>query len=264
MTIQAGATCSSTISTSSCGIVSTNATITLAGPLTPSSVTVTINSVKNPPAVMTTSSFKIISYYDSLFDSLVDTVTTGITLTSSANAITIASVTPSSTQVNQVTSYTFSITLNDPITMGGYFDLIFPSQVTFSSPTLTILSSSMENTCTLNVQSSTTIRFSSCFSTANRTTATPLSFSLSSIKNPSTFAQSSAFTLNTYDSAGRMINFQSSQLSSLTVTMDTEASLTASISLASNIVHTSTTYTFDVTFSVTHVTGDKLIVTLPT
>lgn len=188
-----GSSCTTTAASATCAITSPNATVTLTGSVTGgTSLSVSVPSVRNPYSTQTTSSFQIITYYDSLYDSLVDSITTGITISSVANQLTIASVTPSSFQVAATTSYTFSITLSDLVTAGGYFDLVFPAEVSFTSPTLTILSSSLENTCTLN-PTGKTLRFSSCFVTANHSASVPLSFSLSSITNPSSFATSSAF-----------------------------------------------------------------------
>ena len=143
LTLQ-GTSCTSSASSSTCAISTPNATITLTGSLSGgTSLTISVPNVKNPYSTQTTSSFQIITYYDSLYDSLVDTVTTGITVSSVANQLTTASVTPTSLQVIANTTYTFSITLNDAITQGGSFDLVFPAEVSFATPTLAILSSSL-------------------------------------------------------------------------------------------------------------------------
>lgn len=264
LTLQ-GTTCSSTGATGTCAASGTAATLTLTSTLNnASSVTITVPNVKNPSSAITTSSLSINTYYDSGLDSGVDSISTGLTLTSVANLLTVASVTPTLKQVGATTSYTFSITLNDPITIGGYFDLKFPAEVSFSAANtlLTILSSSMEATCTIS-PSGTTIRFNNCFASANRSTSSPLSFSLSSISNPSSFQPSSSFQIFTYDSSGNAINYQNSSLSTLSVTMDTNAALSATITVANNTVHQTTTYTFSIVFTVAHISGDQLVLTFP-
>jgi hypothetical protein len=45
--------------------------------------------------------------------------------------------------------------------------------------------------------------------------------------------------------------------------MDTNAPMTAAVAVANNTVHQTTTYTFSVTFTVAHITGDQLVVTFP-
>jgi phospholipid N-methyltransferase len=97
-------------------------TVTLTAALNSGSgVTVLVLNVKNPSSAITTNSFSVNTYYDSGVDSGVDSVSSGLTLTSVPNEIDYAIVMPILMQVAAVTSYRFTIILRDPITQGGYF-----------------------------------------------------------------------------------------------------------------------------------------------
>lgn len=62
----------------------------------------------------------IYSYNDNQFDSLIDSLVSGLTVTMAASQIFVASVTPSNLTTYSMTSYKFDITLNDDIAQNGY------------------------------------------------------------------------------------------------------------------------------------------------
>jgi hypothetical protein len=114
-----------------------------------SALTFTIDSVLNPPSVLTTSSFAIYTYYDSGYDSLVDSVNHSITVDITPKTMQEATITPASLTANSLTSYELNLTLNNPIPAFGSIAIKFPPSVTPSD--LTSIASSTFNTdsCTL-------------------------------------------------------------------------------------------------------------------
>jgi hypothetical protein len=147
------ATCSVNITnSSSCSKTSQNITIQINGSVPASSIIkVTVTVVLNAPDAITTPTFQIYTYYDSLYDSLVDQLTSGLNVTFLANTITIGSVTPANFTTYALTSYSFSLQLIDPIPQGGYIQIDFPSSVTPVSGSLTLNSASFGiSTCTIN------------------------------------------------------------------------------------------------------------------
>jgi hypothetical protein len=67
------------------------------------------NQVKNPNQVFTTASIQIYTYWDSGLDSMVDTLTTGLTITPTVRPITAASVATVSSTTYAFTNYIFSM-----------------------------------------------------------------------------------------------------------------------------------------------------------
>lgn len=153
ISIQSGGICSSSNALLGCSVTSpTLATIIITGSVSKlTSITVTLNSIINPPQALTTSSFNIATYYDTGLDSLVDSLTTGMTFTSTAKQLTSnVFVVPSSYVTYAFSNYIFSIQLTDKIIAGGYISITFPNDITVG--TISIVSASFTTTsCTLNV-----------------------------------------------------------------------------------------------------------------
>jgi hypothetical protein len=210
-----------------------------------SSIVVTFPSVKNPKQTQTTSSFKIYSYYDSGLDSMVDRVTSGMTMTSTSNPITIASITPTSLVTYALTTYTIFAVLPDPIPTGGSIKIDFPSTVTFG--TVAISSASFSTTACSVVLSSPTVNINSCFS-ADMTNAN-ISIVLSGIYNPPSTQPTTTFAIKTYGPIGMVDSISSG----LIVTMTTPATSTSfTISPLNDRVHTPTQYNLAIGFAVPH------------
>jgi hypothetical protein len=120
-------TCNANVSNSGCSISSRNLTFILTSSLIGgSSISVVVTNILNQNSAATSSSFIIYTYYDSGYDSLVDNLLSGVTVTMTANQIAAATVAANSMVVGAITTYNFSISLKDPIPMGGYFKLGFP------------------------------------------------------------------------------------------------------------------------------------------
>lgn len=120
--IDSTAVCNDNITNSStCVINSNNITITINGSISAStSFLVNVDKVKNSADTLQTPSFKIYSYYDSLYDSLVDMVETGITVTMTANPITGVSINAMNKTTYTITGYEFNFTIQDNIPQNGY------------------------------------------------------------------------------------------------------------------------------------------------
>lgn len=246
----------------SCAYSSNNITVTFSSARPAGTFNINFQ-IKNPGSVQTTTTFTAFSYYSG-YTSLVDNLTSGITVTFTANPITSASINPQQNQTSQSTSYQFSITNKDPIPIGGYFTLTFPTSVGCGSPTLVLtpISSSLDPTCTAQCVSSV-VTFSNCMQSTVKTNTTPIAFSLSPIINPPSFAPSGYFQFYSYDSLSNMINYLNSSLSTFQVTMNTISSLSSTITAPSLTVNQAVTYSFQIVFSVPHVTFDYLTLTFP-
>jgi hypothetical protein len=75
-----------------------NITINISSPIAAgTTLTITIDQVQNANEALTTSSFAIYTYYDSdLYETLVDAVTNGVTVTMTSNPISLLSIIPDS------------------------------------------------------------------------------------------------------------------------------------------------------------------------
>ena len=219
-------------------------------------IRVTFPSVKNPKQTQTTASFQIFTYYDAGLDSMVDRITTGITMTSTPNAVVSATVTPTSLVTYALTTYTFNVQLADPIPASGYIQIVFPATVSFG--TLAIASASFTTTtCSLSLASST-LSINNCFSADMATLAT--SIAISGVFNPPSLQPTASFSFSTFSPLG-MVNFINS---GLTATMTTPATTTAfSISPLSSVVHSTQQYNLGFSLAVPHQNGDYFTLTLP-
>ena len=123
------ATATCTMAGHTCTISSsTNASITVNSAITASTqLTVVVNDVHNAIEAKTTASFAIYTYYDSGYDSLVNQITSGLTITTIAKVLASGTATPTSKTTYELTSYTVEIPLDDPIPVGGSILVIFPA-----------------------------------------------------------------------------------------------------------------------------------------
>jgi hypothetical protein len=110
-TLSVSGTCSSSNGFISCSVTNTTtANLTVSGSIPASSIVILMfNQVKNPNQVFTTASIQIYTYWDSGLDSMVDTLTTGLTITPTVRPITAASVATVSSTTYAFTNYIFSM-----------------------------------------------------------------------------------------------------------------------------------------------------------
>ena len=208
--ITLGTSCSSPNSSLSCSISnSTYANISVSSTIAASSIIrITFSSVKNANQAQTSTSLSITTYYDSLLDSLVDTLSTGLTIAFVSNELTSnVIVLPSSSITYALSDYTFSVKLLDGILSGGYITITFPSQVNFLTPSISTANFPISS-CVLNI-SATVISINNCFS--SDLALLGISFTLSGFRNPSSFQPTTSFSINTFGPIGR-INFITSGL----------------------------------------------------
>jgi hypothetical protein len=205
---------------------------------------------------MVTASFTIYTYYDSGLDSIVDTLTSGLTLTIISNPITSMTITPASLITYALTTYTISCTLADPIPSGGNISITFPTTVTLGN--LTLASASFtNNTCTLT-KSSNTATLSSCITSDVTNLAITLVFN--NVYNPPSLEPTNSFTMSTYGPLGE-VNYIST---GVTITMTTPATSSAfSVNTLSLTVHATTQYTFSITTTVPKLAGNYFRLSIP-
>jgi hypothetical protein len=153
ITIASG--CTTNIANTVCNVIDqSNITVAVNGVVNGATVfRITVNSVKNLPEATSSTTVKIYTYYDALYDSLVDQVVTGLTVTMTSNPILIASVTPISLQTYFSTNYQITATLIDQIPMTGFIRITFPSTTTILTPVLVSASFSTTSCTTSNPSS---------------------------------------------------------------------------------------------------------------
>lgn len=239
---------------------SNNVSVTLSSAVTAAStLTVTVANVKNANEALNTSSFAIYSYWDSLYDSLVNQVTTGIVATMAAKILTPGTVTTSSLTTYASTFYRIDQTLLDLIPAGGFIVISFPNTTTPQSPQLAAASFGI-STCAVNNPSTYVINITGCFTSAMTNLA--LSLNISNIRNPPSFKPTDSLYLYVRGPFGSLINYIET---GLTVTMSVAATTTSFvINPSSNIVGTSTLYSFQITHAISpHSINDYAVITIP-
>jgi hypothetical protein len=257
-TVALTGTCSSTTTQiGSCSIVNTTfANLTLIGNLAANSVVQIkfINAV-NPNQAITIASVQIKTYYDAGLDSTVDTLTSGVTLTVTARALTNVTVSPASAVTYALGNYVFGVNLIDPIPTSGTIKVTFPSTVTLGSVTLASATFAT-TTCSIALTSST-VTLNACFPSG--LAAGAYTFTLSNIYNPPSLQPTSSFGVLTAGTSGD-VNYMNS---GLTVTMTTPATSTSfALTPASTVVHAQTSYDLSFTFAVPHQIGDYLTLSI--
>jgi len=179
--------CSSTNGLLSCTVTNNSyGNVSISGAIAAgTSLNVRFTSVTNPNQALITNSFQIFTYYDSGLDSLVDRLTSGLSVTSSANEIPLGNVfiVPSSLFTYATTSYIFSINLVDRILADGYISITFPPTITLT--TVSIVTASFNTASCLVAASGNRVNLTSCFSAD--LAALGISFTLSGIINPPSF-----------------------------------------------------------------------------
>lgn len=259
LAIQTGtATCS--MPSHTCSIKSaSNISVVVSSAISANSVlTITVANVKNSNEALTTSSFAIYTYYDTLYDSLVDKVESGIIATMTPRAITTGLVTPSSFTTFAIGSYKIDLTLMDYIPAGGYVLVVFPPTVVPQSAQLVAASFAISS-CSASLASNA-INITNCFSVDQNNLA--FSLNLSNIRNPPSFRPTDTFKVYTRGPSGSLINFMDS---GLVVTMNVAASTASfTISPTSSVVGESTLYNFQIGHLVNpHSVNDYCVITIP-
>jgi len=260
LTAVVGNTCSTNNSLISCSVTSNNfSNLSVSGTVAASeTIVITYNSITNAQEALTANSVSVTSYIDSANDGIIDQLSTGLTLSFTANQLpsNVFYILPANKTTFVTTSYTFSVVLSDPIPANGYIVITFPSSVTLTSPSL--LSASFSTTNYSLSQSGSNLTILNCFSSGLNTLT--VSMSIGGINNPSSMAPSASFQIFTFGSIAG-VNYLNSGPS---VTMTSIAQSAAFSALpTSTTVHATTTYTFSITFFGAHTSNDYLIFSIP-
>jgi len=186
--------CSTDVSAlSSCSIVNNSyVNFTSTGAIAANtSITLTFDPVTNPDQLMTTASIQISTYYDYGLDSMVDTASSGLTITTQARSLTNVTITPVSLVTYASTNYDVAAILLDPIPSGGSIKVTFDSAITIGSVNLVSASFSTAS-CTV-VISGLVVTLSGCF--PSRLSAGAVTFTLSGLKNPPSLQPTTSLAL---------------------------------------------------------------------
>ena len=153
-----GSSCSASNGLLACTVSnSTAASVAVSGSVSSATaVTLTFSGVTNPSQGLTTDSATVTTYWDAGTDSTVDTLTNGLTVAIQSKQIPLSNVfvTAASMATYANSTYTFSVTLLDPVPAGGSLAVIFPSTITHS--TASLQSATFPTTsCSLSISSDT-------------------------------------------------------------------------------------------------------------
>jgi hypothetical protein len=183
---------------------------------------------------------------------LVDQLTTGLIVTADSVKMVSASITPSSLVVlAQQVSYTFNITTTNANPANSVVAIVFPTEIHLVNA-VTVESSTAQ--CILVGQSAQNVTVTCSQSSTN------FVITLGNIRNPSSTKPTSTFSIQTFVQG----NLQEFLISGLTIAMNTAMALNQlSVAASNTTVNQQANYTFGLTFSTTHSTGDKVILTIP-
>ena len=193
--------------------------------------------VTNPMTTRPTSAFSITLFSDSTF---LYSVSQNSTYTISASpGVLTGSVAASSYVTGSTSTYTVTLTINDPIPAGGYVELYLPAELAYTGTSCSTVSGfSSGAVCTVGTSS---------FNITNGFTAQftgSLQIQINNLLNPPSTKPTSSFIIHTC-SGGYYIDWLSS---GLTIVMSSLHSLSsATISVGSSIVGINTYYTFSIT-----------------
>jgi hypothetical protein len=251
VSLAAVGSCSANLSALACSITNSSyLNFSSAGAIPAgTAVALTFSPVTNPSQAITTASIAVRTYYDSGIDSMVDSATTGLTLTTVSRALSTVTVTPASLVTYASTNYLFTMALLDPIPVGGSIAVTFPPAITLGS--VALVSASFATVSCLLTLNANLITLGGCF--AGGLAAGSYTFTLSGITNPRSLQPTASLAVETVGSSG-VVNYMNS---SLIVTMATPATTTSfALAPTSTAVHATTAYTLSFTFAVPHQSGD--------
>jgi hypothetical protein len=202
---------------------------------------------------------------DSSIDYVIDRSTYTNLFSAVAGSLSSVVVTPISYNAYDTTTYSFSFVNSHQIVQNGKIYIVFPSEITISSPT----QSANQCTAIQNIEStfscsatSSTLTLTGGFASAALSSGSTVQFSVGSITNPVSLELSSSFQVKTQTSADYDIDSISS---GVTIKMTTVNNLTSvSLSPDSLVNQATTNIEFTIISSSPLKNGDKIIVTYPT
>lgn len=142
------------------------------------------------------------------------------------NSLIAVTITPLSYVVSAVTTYTFAITVRNPLILGGGVRITLPADLYMPTGNCSATASSTyggsigtSTNCLVTTNSSTTYIFVTNIFSATFPTNTTFNLAVSNILNPISAKQTATFTFQTYYSSSELVNpvDDSTQLTGLTV-----------------------------------------------
>jgi hypothetical protein len=214
--------CSTSV-TGECSFINTTAiNISLTASINPlTNISLTLNNMMNPTTTTPTSSITVTTYYSDL-TSIVDQITSGLTVTCTPIILTSSTVSSNNPIVAAKASYNFTMRSTLTTLQNSIINLTFPS--TFSESSYQLTSFSINGIavpgCTISVSGLTVLFNSSCMS-QNASNTSIIQFIISNITNPTSTKPSPSFSISTYYN-----NFLMEHLyNGITITMTTPVNL---------------------------------------
>jgi hypothetical protein len=217
-----------------------------------------------PPSTSSTNDFVLTFLSSTGFPKMTSTqVLTAIAATLPSGSTATAAL----PTINQVTSYTFKVTINHAITSSGYMKLTFPAVlgVASNSACAAVVGTNMAvgPTCTYSALDNS-MTFTNLNSTTNNIGAQTFTITVSGITNPPSTLTTSTFGLTTYySSAGGIV--ETGTIPGITATAATIDFTKASVS-ASNRVNSATAVTYYLSFVIANAipAGGYILAYFPT
>jgi hypothetical protein len=204
-------------------------------------------------------------FLDGDIDYVIDKSSFSNLITATTGAINSASVTPSTTNANDLATYTFSFVNTHEIVQDGKILIILPSQIVFPSPSKTANSckaiSGVSDSLICEATSSS-MTINSGFSTGPLVSGSTISFSIDNVRSPPSIAETESFTIKTLSDD----NFDIDSIDEgVTVTMVTFNNITfIEITSESLINGAATNLNFKLVSPSPLQNGDLLYITFPT
>lgn len=230
-------------------------------------LTLTVNSLTNPPTTTPSSSFALSTYYynTSTPTDVLNTLATPLTITATPVTLSSVSLTSSSVIVAAAAAFTITVQTRNALPALSSFSIAFPTTSFSSSATPTLLSVSIGGvtaggSCTMSSTGTLSFNFTGCM-TNGVARLTNIVVVINNMINPYSTKPTSPLTVETYFNSRLMESLSTGGI----LTLTTPTSLLAFSAVpASPTVNAATTYTFTFSFRQTHYSLDRLLLTLPT
>ena len=186
------------------------------------------------------------------------TTSAGYSVTATVGSISSITITPTDDTIYSVTTYTFSMTLNEIVPSTGYIVINFPSQISIAARSAAACTSIISglSSSTLCAVASSSLTLTNCFTTSYSGT---ISFSINQVTNPTTTAATSNFEIIAYSSDKYEILYNKGT----SITASPGSLQSASIEASSLITGQITSYTISFVVSHTVPAGGVLYIVLP-
>ena len=255
-TTAAAAACSGTagfqVSSLTCNPTSSSLDITngFTSDFTAALLTFSVGGCTNPRTTKTSASWQIQTTDSS--DNLIDTVTSGITVSMSSSSLsdfTSVGLVATDKTNGASTTYTFSVVPGTTLISTDYITIAFPSEVSLASTISTCTAVSKLTAVACALESSSTLKATlTTITGGSATSSETVSFTVGAITNPPSTTPSSAFTFLAFADGGYGLSQYSATAPTVT---NTAAGAFTSVALAqdSNAASTATSYTVTATLA---------------